>query len=83
MDQSNFKKIALKTTAQHAKIYFFVIIFCFTDYLGHFLSDIAMSPCLLRIFHKMTYKKAMDPQKQKFHIVLIFTEPPNFMKMIK
>ena len=48
-----------------------------------FLSDIATSPCLLPIFHKITYKKAMDPQKQKFHIVLIFTEPPNFMKMIQ
>ena len=82
MDQSNFQKTAPKQPRNMLNL-FFVIIFCFTDYLGHFLSDIATSPCLLPIFHKITYKKAMDPQKQKFHIVLIFTEPPNFMKMIK
>ena len=76
-------QISRKLHQKQPRNMFFVIIFCFTDYLGHFLTDIATRPCLLSIFHGITYKKAMDPQKQKFHIVLIFTEPPNFMKMIK
>ena len=63
------------------KFVFFVIILIFTDYLGHFLSDIATRPYILPIFHEIRYEKAMDPQKQKFHIVLISTEPSIFMEM--
>ena len=42
-----------------------------------------MISCLLQILHEKTYQKTLDAQKQKFHLVLISTEPPNFMKMRK